>query len=70
MVIFIFVFFRRKALHKDTEIIVFIRGFFFSIKNEFMTSNEYKIKRSRYTMGWLLITKLSLSLILNLICIV
>lgn len=63
MVIFIFVFFRRKALHKDTEIIVF--GVFFFIKNEFMTSNEYKIKRSRYTMGWLLITKLSLSLILN-----
>lgn len=63
MVIFILVFFRRKALHKDTEIIVF--GVFFFIKNEFMTSNEYKIKRSRYTMGWLLITKLSLSLILN-----
>lgn len=68
MVIFIFVLFRRKALHKDTEIIVF--GVFFFIKNEFMTSNEYKIKRSRYTMGWLLITKLSLSLILNWICIV
>lgn len=68
MVIFILVFFRRKALHKDTEIIVF--GVFFFIKNEFMTSNEYKIKRSRYTMGWLLITKLSLSLILNWICIV